>query len=73
MTTTTETITILYREQFCDGLVAYTIKVGAYNKEECVRIRNGQGIGCTCKNKRVFNECSHQEALVKTEAAYQSH
>jgi len=70
--TTNETIEILYREQFADGLVAYTIKVGAYNKEECVRIRDGKAIGCTCK-KQTFNQCQHQEALAKIEAEYQSH
>ena len=72
MNATTETIEILYREQFSDGLVAYTIKTGFYNKEECVRIRDGQPIGCTCK-KQKFNQCAHQEALAKIEAEYQSH
>ncbi len=65
-------MTILYREQFCDGLVAYTIKAGAYNHEECVRIRDGKADGCTCKGKSKFNQCQHQEALVKIEAEYQS-
>jgi len=72
-TATNETITILYREQFCDGLVCYTIKVGQYNHEEHVRIRDGKANGCTCKNKVKFDQCPHQEALVKIEAAYQSH
>jgi hypothetical protein len=74
MTPTQESMTILHREQFCDGLVCYTIKAGSYNKEEHVRIRDGKANGCTCKNKgKRFNECPHQEALVRLEAAYQSH
>ena len=69
---TEETITILDRDYSSDGHVFYIIKVGQYNHEEYVKFFNGQPNGCTCKNKVRFNECSHQEALAKVEAGYQS-
>ncbi|MFL5623997.1 MAG: hypothetical protein ACJ788_00185 [Ktedonobacteraceae bacterium] len=69
--TNNKTITILYREQFADGLVCYTITSGSYNHEEHVRFHNGQPNGCTCKNKTKWNECQHQESLAKVERGYQ--
>ena len=66
-----ETITILDRDYTNDGHVFYTIKVGTYNRAEMVKLFNGQPNGCTCKNKKHFNECPHQEAMVQVEAGYQ--
>ena len=71
--TKNETIEILDRDQSCDGHVFYTISVGMYHKEELVKFFNGQPNGCTCKNKKQFNQCPHQEALARVEAEYQSH
>ncbi len=69
---TTETIEILDRDESCDGHVFYTIKVGAYHKEEMVKFFQGQPNGCTCKGKSKFNECVHQSRLATVEAAYQN-
>lgn len=73
---TVNSIEIVVREQYTDGVVGYAIveRVGKgnYRREQYTRLRNGIGDYCTCHGGW-HPRCAHVEALEKVEAEYQSH